>query len=323
MHYSRRRFILGTLAPIALAGAAQAAEASDPPSVTIAFQPGLAYAPLVMLQAHQTLEKMFPHTRISWTSVSGGSTVRDGIIAGTIQLGVAGTAPFLIGWAHNTAFRILCGVSTFDIWLMAKDPSIKTLSDIKPNMKIGTPDLAGSNAIILQMACQRTFGNPHQLDGNIQPMPHPQAVQALESGQIAAHFSTPPFQFEEQAAGAHIVLRSVDVIGPATFTEVLTTDTFGNQYPRFVTAFLSETAKEARAIKSNPSAAASVLAAASGGRVPAQKMQTWLGHEATGYDIVPRGVMKYAAFMKELGEIPSTPASMAAVTLPELRTKGD
>ncbi len=190
-------------------------------------------------------------------------------------------------------------------------------------MKIGTPDIAGSNAIILQMACQREFGNPHQLDGNIQPMPHPQAVQALESGLIVAHFSTPPFQFEETAAGAHIILRSVDVIGPATFTEVLTTNTFGVRYPRFVDAFFRGTTDEAHAIKSNPAAAARVLAASTGGKVTAAKMQSWLSHEATGYDTTPRGVLKYATFMKQLGEIPSVPTSMASVTLPELKSKGN
>ena len=320
----RQEFITGSLLPLALAGKpGLALAAGDPVSVTIAYQPGLAYAPLVLLKQHGTLEKAFPHTKIAWTSVSGGSAVRDGIIAGQIQLGVAGTAPFLIGWSHEPSFRILCGVSAFDIWLVSKDPSIKTIRDIKPGMKIGTPDLAGSNAIILQMACQREFGNPHQLDGNIQPMPHPQAVQALESGQIAAHFSTPPFQFEETAAGAHVILRSVDVIGPATFTEVLTTDSFGAQYPGFVTAFYRATTGESRAIKSNPSAAARELSASSNGKVTAAKMQSWLSHEATGYGTTPRGVLKYAAFMKQLGEIPAVPSSMAVVTLPELRNKGD
>ncbi|WBB97699.1 hypothetical protein O7553_01565 [Solwaraspora sp. WMMA2059] len=47
-------------------------QASDgmPAKVTIAYQPGLSYAPLILLKQNGTLEKEFPNTTFEWTEVN-------------------------------------------------------------------------------------------------------------------------------------------------------------------------------------------------------------------------------------------------------------
>jgi NitT/TauT family transport system substrate-binding protein len=314
-----------TAAALALdARAAEAVAVDAPATFDIAYQPGLAYAPLVVMKTRGTLERRFPQTQFGWRSLSGGSSVRDAMVAGQIQLGIAGTAPFLIGWEHEPDLKMLCGLSVFDIWLVAKDPALKTLRDLKPGMKIGTPDLGGSNVLILQMACQRAFGNPHALDAAIVTMPHPLAVQALETGQIAAHFSTPPFQFEEVARGAHVVLRSADVIGPSTFTAGLAMQSFYEKYPQFMRALYGAIDQAAAFVADTPAVAAGMLVAEMGtAGVTATTMQGWLSHPGMGFDVVPHGVMRYAHFMSAIGVLANPPASVHDVLLPPAGKRGD
>ena len=321
----RPAFLAATAAAFGLPLRASGAAPGDAPQAfDIAYQPGLAYAPLVVMKSRGTLEKAFPQTQFGWRSLSGGSSVRDAMVAGQIQLGIAGTAPFLIGWEHEPDLKMLSGLSVFDIWLVAKDPAIKTIRDIKPGMKIGTPDLAGSNVLILQMACERDLGNPHALDSAIVTMPHPLAVQALETGQIAAHFSTPPFQFEEVAQGAHVVLRSEDVVGPSTFTAALAMQSFYDKHPLFMTAVYKTLADAAGFVEKQPAQAAAMLVNEAGTTgVSGPAMQAWLSHKGVGFDVVPHGVMRYARFMNSLGVLAKPPANVHAVLLPPVGNAGD
>ena len=57
------------------------------------------------------------------------------------------------------------------------------------------------------------LGDPHALDKNLVSLPAPDSVQALISGQIAAHFTAPPFQFQEQDKSARPIVKSFDQFG--------------------------------------------------------------------------------------------------------------
>lgn len=122
---------------LAVAAAVVAATASGrsavpaPGHVTIGYQPGIGYAPLIVLKEQQTLEKQFPNTTFSWKVLSSGAAVTTGVIAGDLQIGAGGTGPFLVGWAQGVDWKIVAGLDWGDLWLMAKDPSIKTVADLK------------------------------------------------------------------------------------------------------------------------------------------------------------------------------------------------
>ena len=81
-----------------------------------------------------------------------------------------------------------------------------------------------------------------KLDPLTVTMSHPDGQVALLSGQseINAHFSSPPFQYQQlQKPGIHTVLNSYDVLGgPATFNVVWTTSKFRNENPKLYDAFV-------------------------------------------------------------------------------------
>jgi len=308
-----------TLAP--LPGSAGATDA--PPTVTIAYQPGISYASLIVMKSQGVLEKAYPNTKFDWKVLANGAAIRDGIIAGQIQIGAGGIGPFLIGWDRGVGYKLIASLNLMDLWLVAKDPKLKSLKDFTADMKIGMPSPDAIQGIVLRKGAQDQLGNTHALDGNILAIEHPLGVQALLNGQIAGHLSSPPFQYQEVAAGGHVILRSWDVFGKSTFNSVFSTDKFYNDYPGFVNAFYKKLLDATYFVKSQPKAAAEILAKDSGNAVPASDFQKWISRPDTIFVTTPHGFMKYATFMKSIGMLSKVPVSMHDLELPTLGNAGD
>ena len=317
----RRRHFLFALGSLAAAPAARAASA--PSSVTIVYQFGYAYAPLIVMKQQRTLERAYPGTTFSWHRLASGSAIRDGMIANQIQIGAGGVAPFLIGWDKGVGWELLGSLCDIDMWLVARDPAIKTLKDFKPGMKIGMPAPDSIQAIVLRKAAQEQLGNAHALDADIVAISHPNGLAALKNGQLAAHFTNPPFQFEEVADGGHTVLRSFDVFGDSTLDSVFATQSFAHEYPDFVAAFYRELKGAIDLINGKPEEAASLLSQDDGGKISPTTYKGWLGSKGTSFTITPHGYLKYAKFMHDIGLLDKMPASISDLELPTLGGAGN
>jgi NitT/TauT family transport system substrate-binding protein len=324
---ARRRFLV-TFSCSATAVAVRAtvsdapAAPQAPSSVTIVYQYGYAYAPLIVMRQEGVLEKEFPGTTFAWRVLASGSAIRDGMIANQVQIGAGGVAPFLIGWDRGVGWKLLGSLCDMDLWLVARDPNIKTLRDLKPGMKIGMPAPDSIQAIILRKAAQDQLGNAHALDDDIVAISHPAGVAALRNGQLAAHFSNPPFQFEEVAQGGHVVLRSFDVFGVSTLDSVFATEAFARAYPAFVQTFYTELKAAIDLINRHPRRAATLLSRDSGGKVSAQTYEGWLTRRGTKFTIVPEGYLRYATFMHGIGLIGKMPQSIGDLELATLAGAG-
>ncbi|MGH7661751.1 MAG: ABC transporter substrate-binding protein [Vulcanimicrobiaceae bacterium] len=321
---ARRRFLVGLSSASALCTSARIARGAGAPSgVTIVYQFGYAYAPLIVMKQQRVLEREFPGTSFSWHTLASGSAIRDGMIANQVQIGAGGVAPFLIGWDRGVGWKLLGSLCDIDMWLVTRDPSIKSLKDLKPGMKIGMPAPDSIQAIVLRKAAQEQLGNAHALDADIVAMPHPAGLAALKAGQIVAHFTNPPFQFEEVADGGHVVLRSFDIFGTSTLDSVFATESFAHDYPEFVTAFYTELKRAVELINREPANAAAILSEDGGGKIPAASYKDWLSRRGTTFTITPHGYLKYAKFMHDIGLIAKMPASVADLELPTLSSSGN
>src|SRR4030088_2960497 len=99
---SRRRSAVIALAAtllVAVAGCGGGNSAGgDPGSVTIAYQPGVSYAPLIIMKNQKVLEKQFPKTKFSWKVLSSTAAIQDAIISGDVQIGAGSAAQLILGW---------------------------------------------------------------------------------------------------------------------------------------------------------------------------------------------------------------------------------
>ena len=318
----RRTFLslVAALAITALVPGPVPAASDAPPTVTIGYQPGIGYATLIVMKQLGVLEKRFPGTKFDWRVLTNGDAIRDGIIAGQIQIGAGGNGPFLIGWDRGVGYKLIAPMNVMNLWMVARadEPNIKTLKDIPPNAKIGMPSPDAVQAIALRKAAQETFGDAHKFDTNIVAIQHPLGVQAMAAKQLELHMSAPPFQQQEVEAGGHVVFRSFVAFGRSTFNSVYTTENFAKQYPVLVKAIFDEMRNATNMLKNDPDQAAALLSKDTDGQDAGGEVQRLdhrrrrvVGHDAARV-LAHRGVHERDRHAHEgAGERPRSGAAAA------------
>lgn len=295
-----------------------------PDKITIAYQPGINYANLLILKQQQTLEKKFTKTKFEWKELTNGAAIRDGIIANQLQVGAGGVGPFLVGWDKGVGWKILASLNYSEFWLVTKNPNIKSLKDFKPGMKIGLPSPDSLQAIVLRRAAQKELGNSTALEQNIQSISHPLGLQSLLNGQIDAHLTTPPFQFQEVEQGGKVILKSSDIFGKISAASIFMTEKFYNQYPEFGKTLYAAVTETTKLLNDKTEEAAKILSQIDGGKVSPEQYKKWLTNEAVEYGLEPKAFLKYGEFMHQTGMLDKQPKSIDELILPTLQgTKGD
>ncbi len=311
---------LGVLATTATAG--HKASIPVPSKVTIAYQPGIGYAPLIMLKTQHTLETQFPDTTFSWKVLSSGSAITDGMISGGVQIGAGGVGPLIVAWAAGVDLKIVAPLDWGNLWLMAKDPNIKTIADLK-GKKIAMPGPTSIQGVVLRKMAQVKLGDAHALDADIVTMDHPTAMQALLTGQIDAHLTSAPYQLQEKVHGAHIVATSYQYFGAHSFLDAWETTGFYNQYPAFSKAFFTDVSQAIDLINKNPEKASKILQDDSGGMPTWRQYKQWIASSGLKFTTQPLGLMRFANFMNKIGMISKMPAAWTDLVLPPVfGTKG-
>ena len=316
-----KRTLLLVLAVAALAAAGATARAGNhasvpaPSKVTIGYQPGIGYAPLIVLKMQHTLEGQFPTTQFSWKVLASGAAVTTGMISGDIQIGAGGVGPLIVGWASGVDAKIIAPLDWGDLWLMAKDPSIKTIADLK-GKKIAMPGPTSIQGVVLRKMAQAKLGDAHALDADIISMDHPIAMQALLSGQIDAHLTSSPYQLQEKVQGAHVVARSYQYFGAHSFLDAWESQKLYDQYPQFSATFYKDVSQAIDLINKNPEKVAHMLQDDSGGIPTWRQYKQWLASSGLTFTLRPLGLMRFANFMHTINMIGKMPSSWKDLVLP-------
>jgi NitT/TauT family transport system substrate-binding protein len=211
------------------------------------------------------------------------------------------------------------------LYLVSRNPNVKTIKDLSDKDRIGMPAVKISvQALTLQMAAEQAFGPGQQnrLDPLTVTMAHPDAMQALLSGQseINAHFGSPPFQYQELVKpGMHMVLNNYDVMGGAvTFNLVWTTEKFRSANPKLYDAFVKALDEAEAIINRDKRAAAEAYIRISKDKDTVDNIARMMNDPQIVYTTTPQNVMKYADFMAKTGAIKVKPESWKDLFFPNV-----
>ena len=274
---------------VAAATARGGADAAVPEKLVIAYQPGMGYAPLIIMKSQRTLERRYPGLQVEWRVLPSGTAITNGVIAGQIHVGAMGTGPFLVGFARGIDWKMIAPLNEADLWLMVKDPSIRTIADLR-GKRIATPTNTSIQAVVLRKMAEVRLGSSKALDPGLLAMDHPDGMQALLAGQIDAHFTSPPFQFQEKTRGARVIGRSYGYFGAHTFLGAVMTTRFYGEYREFANQFYRDVVAAIKLIDTNPKKAALILEADAGGSPTWRQFKQWIGNTAIVYTTRPRGL---------------------------------
>jgi NitT/TauT family transport system substrate-binding protein len=319
----RRLFTLSLCALIVLAPVRAAHAESHELRISRGF--GIHYLALYVMEKLKLVEKHaaaagLGEVKVSYSVIDGGNVINDAMLSGALDIASGGVPGFLTLWdkARNipqTEVMGLSGVGAGSVWLVTRNPSVKTLADFTEKDRIAVPGIKTSFvAVVLEMAVAQAFGkeNYAKLDPLTVSLPHPDALAMMLSGktEISAHFSSPPFSYiESDQPGFHRVINSSDVFGPLTVIMAYSTRRFYDANPKLSAAFVAAVDEAAKYIAANKREAARIYIDLAGVKTSEDEMLRMLNDPDTHYTAVPEGVMKYAGFMHDIGTLKANPTS--------------
>lgn len=289
------------------------------PSVRISHGYGILYLPLMVMQDQRLLEKQakadgLGEIKVDWLDIDGGNVINDAMLAGSLDIAGTGAPGFISLWskAHGIPRSEVIGLgalSTSALWMNTNDPRIKSLADFTSRDRIALPGVKTSlSAVVLEMAVARQFGikNYAKLDPLTIGLPHPDALAALLSGktEITAHFTSPPFSYQElEDPGIHRVFSSTEVLGNITLDVVYSLKRFADRNPALIKAFMAAQDQANAYIADDRKGAAETFLRISKIKMPLKMVERILSDPDTQFSTMPHGVMQYAEFMYRAGTI--------------------
>ena len=328
MHRTITRFVLF----VALAMAAPRVAHAEAGALRVSKGFGIHYLALYVMEKLQLVEKHaaaagLGNVKVTYSVLDGGNVINDAMLAGSLDIATAGVPGFLTLWDKAHAVRQyevegLSAVGAGSVWLVTRNPHIRTLADYTDKDRIAVPGIKTSFvAIVLQMAAAQAFGNANyaKLDPLTVSLPHPDALSAMLSrrSEITSHFSSPPFSYlENDQPDFHRVVNSADIVGPMTIIMAYARRTFFEANPKLSLAFVDAVRDAAAYIAANKREAARVYLSLARVKATEDEMLRMLNDPDTHYSAVPEGVMKYASFMNEIGTVKTPMKSWKDVFFP-------
>ena len=282
-------------------------KADDNSKLTIAYQYGMAYAPLQVMKEQGLIEKYYPDVEIDWQVLNSGSAITEGMIANSIDVGAMGLAPAITAISKGVPSKIFSAMSSQPHKIMCNNPDIQSISDISAQDKIALVNIGSFQHILLSMAAEKELGDPHALDNNIVAMSHPDGMTALVSGSVACQLTTSPYVFKEAEYENVFALSSISDVWPEgnTFIVALATTELHEKNPELYNAVVNAHADAIKYINENPVDVANMLCEKEG--VDYETMLSWLEDPACGYAPDTVGVMEMAEFMERVGFVENAP----------------
>jgi NitT/TauT family transport system substrate-binding protein len=199
----------------------------------------------------------------SVATLSGPGPVIDALLSGAADYGTAALPSLLTLWEKTRGsaneVRAVGAVSNGAMTLYTINPNVKSITDFTDADRIAVPTVGLSfNAMMLQMAAEKQWNDPHRLDHLTVSLGHPDAVAALSAGFgraiITSHIAVQPYTEQGlRLSGAHAIADSRQVFGgPLTQITLLATKRTKEKNPvlfRAVANALEESIKVANADK--------------------------------------------------------------------------
>ena len=302
--------------------------------VRAAQQFGLSYLGLMIMEDSKLVEKHakamgLGDVAVTWAKLGGPGAMNDALLSGSLDFATGGVPSLITLWSktHGTPNEVrgVGALNSMPVDLVTSNPNVKSIRDFTDQDKIAVTTVkVSTQALLLQMAAAKEFGeqNYAKLDPLTVSLPHPDAMTALlaGSGTITAHFSSPPFQYQEVARpGIRKILNNYEILGgPATFNVVWSTTKFRDANPKTYAAFVAALDEATTTINRDKRGAAGVYKRMSGTKESVDELVRMMEDPLVDYTQAPKSIMKTAEFMAKVGTIKDKPSSWKDLFFPNV-----
>ncbi|CAJ35879.1 ABC transporter substrate-binding protein [Methanocella arvoryzae] len=266
---SRRNVLkMGIGAGIAVIGGASLAGCTTPTPtgtpgvkdlVKIGWMPTDHHAPAFIASTKKFFENR--NINVEFVKFTAGPQIMQQVVAGNIDIGMAGVPPVLAALDKDSTVKIVGAVhNNGSALFFRKGLGIKSVADLK-GMEIAVPSVGSIQDIMLREQLQKA-GLDYTKDVSIKaPMPGGDMIKSLETeGGISAAIMWEPFAtMAVQQGAAEVLLWSEDMMPGHPCDTITTTTGFIENYPESLKAFLQAHQDGVDFIKSNFDEAAEIV----------------------------------------------------------------
>ena len=291
--------------------------ADTPLSVKFAQQRGLLYLPVDMMVTGGVLQKEATKLGLGTvdataTTLSGPGPVVDAILSGAADYGTVALPSLLNLWekTHGSANEVKAvgTVSNGAMTLYTINPNVRSIADFTEKDRIAVPTVRISfNSMMLQMACEKLWNDPHRLDHLTVGLGHPDAVTALSAGwpkaTITSHIAVQPYTERGlKIPGAHILADSREVFGgPLTQITLIATKRTKEKNPALFKAVANALNESIKIAGADKKAAAALWKNAQKASESVDELVHLLGDPGFEFTTQPHRIAFFAAFLNRIG----------------------
>jgi sulfonate transport system substrate-binding protein len=314
---SRRRAVATMAGGIGLMAAPAIVAAQTPLAVIIVQQRGLMYLPVDMMVTGGVLQQEatklgLGKVEATARALSGPSAITDALLSGSAQYGAAALPSLLTLWdkTHGTPneVRAVGTMSNGAMVLYTINPNVKTIADFTEKDRIAVPSVRISfNAMMLEMAAEKLWNDPHRLDHLTVGLGHADAVAALSAGYgsatVTAHIAVQPFTDRGlKLPGAHVVADSREVFGgPLTQVSLLATKQTRDKNPTLFKAVGNALETSIKMCNADKDAAAVLWKKAQNASESIDELRALLDDPGFEFTSQPHRIAYFAAFLNRVG----------------------
>ena len=290
--------------------------------VRLAQQFGLQNLPVQVMVGKKLIEKHakkkgLGDIKVTMAKLGGGAAVNDALLSGSVDFAAGGTGPHLKIWDKsrgNLDVRAISAMVSLPMLLNTNQPHIKSLKDITEKDRIAVPAIRVSiNAVVLQMAGKKLYGDPGRFDPWTVSMKHPDARVALLGGKsiITLHFTVPPFSYSELTdPKIHTVATSYEILGGRhTQFSLYNTRRFRDENPKLFRAVYDALVEAVDIINKDKRAAAEFYVQFTKSKLKTDFVEEMVRKPEVVYTTTPENVMKFAEFLYSIKSINNMPSS--------------
>jgi NitT/TauT family transport system substrate-binding protein len=253
------------------------------------------------MKARGYLEEELPGTTIKWVRLANTAAIRETALAGDVDAGFLGIPPFLIALDQGMSWKLLCGLSRAPVGLVVPNGRWNTLGDLPSDAGIALPQPGSIQHILLGMALKKVRGDSSFLDHSLISLKHPDGMNALLSGSVDGHFTSPPYIFmESDSPGFEILLTGEEAMGgPYTFIAAMVTEDAYAKNPSFPGAMKRALEKTISYMADHPEETMILLSESYS--LDAEILRDYLGRPGMVFETSLRGVDQFVSYMQEEG----------------------
>jgi NitT/TauT family transport system substrate-binding protein len=314
---NRREAVAAAVGGASLLAAPAITRAQAPLEVKFAQQRGLLYLPVDMMVTGGVLQKEATKLGLgkidaTATTLSGPGPVVDAILSGAADYGTVALPSLLNLWDKTRGsaneVKAVGTVSNGAMTLYTIDPAVKTLADFTEKDRIAVPTVRISfNSMMLQMACEKLWNDPHRLDHLTVGIGHPDAVTALSAGwpkaSITAHIAVQPYTERGlKIPGAHVITDSREVFGgPLTQITLIASKRTKEKNPALFKAVANALDESIKVANADKKAAAVLWKQAQKTPESVDELVHLLDDPGFEFTAQPHRIAYFAAFLNRIG----------------------